>query len=187
MKTLSRLFIALFITTTFIGCSSDDDGGNDTSASLVGTWNITSLVYGGENTFEVLGESSSSSFQGVGQNFDASVIFTENPNEFVSSGSYDVVLDFEVEGVSETTTTSIDNFQSEGSWERNGSILSFEGSLVEVDTTVPVVMGSNMNDATILELTETTLRLGQVVSQEISEDGITVSINFTSETTFTRQ
>ena len=44
-----------------------------------------------------------------------------------------------------------------------------------------------MNDVTILELTETTLRLGQDVSEEVTQEGITVSVNLTSEIVLTRQ
>lgn len=187
MNTIGKLFMTLFIAATFVGCSSDDDGANDTSASLVGTWNITSLDYSGESATEFMGQSQSATFVGVGENFDTSITFTENPNEYTSSGSYDVVLTTTINGVEDTTTTPVDDFQSEGDWERNGDSLLFDGELVSVDTTIPTGMTINMSEATILELTDTTLRLSQDASEEISQDGITVSFSLTSEIVLTRQ
>ncbi|WP_299213877.1 lipocalin family protein [uncultured Dokdonia sp.] len=180
--------MALFIVTSFVSCNSDDDSSNDTSADLVGTWNITAFDYQGATSAEILGETITSSFDGIGQNFDASVVFTENPNEYTSNGSYDAVVTTTVLGESQTETTSIDNFQSEGMWSRSGNTITFDGDLLNVDTTIPVIgMEEIMNDATILELTETTLRLGQNISQEIMQEGITATVTLTSEVVLTRQ
>jgi hypothetical protein len=187
MSKLGKLCMALFIVTSFVSCNSDDDN-SDTSADLVGTWNITAFDYQGQTATEFLGESIVASFDGVGENFDSSIVFTENPNEYTSSGSYDVVLTTNVAGMEDTTTTPIDDFESEGTWSRNGDTLSFDGDLLEVESTIPVIgMDEIMNDATILELTDTTLRLSQNVSQDITQEGITISITLTSEIVLTRQ
>ncbi|GGG20817.1 hypothetical protein GCM10011344_21950 [Dokdonia pacifica] len=187
MNRIGKLCIALLVITSFVGCSSDDDSNNDTSASLVGTWTVTSLEYEGATSFELLGEPINTSFDGVGQNLDLEIEFTESPNEYRSSGSYDVVVNFDVNGMTETETSSVDNFEGEGTWERNGNILSVDGSIVDVDIDFPLTEDMTMNDVTILELTETTLRLGQDVSEEVTQEGITVSVNLTSEIVLTRQ
>lgn len=187
MNKLGKLCMVLFIVTSFASCNSDDDGGSDTSADLVGIWAVTSLDYEGTTSFDFLGETINSTFVGVGQNFDLDFEFTENPNEYISSGSYDVVLDVTVNGMTETETTSVDNILSEGTWVRNNNTLSIDGNIIDIDVDVPVVGEMNMSDYSILELTETTLRLGQVVTEEITQEGITVSVNFISETVFTRQ
>jgi len=178
--------MTLFIATAFIGCSSDDDSTNNTSASLIGTWSIVSFDYDGVTSTEFMGESLDATFVGVGENFDASITFTENPNEYSSSGSYDVVLSTTVLGMTDTMTTPIDNFQSEGGWERNGDLLIFENEFIELNSTIPT-MEIDMNEVTILELTDTTLRLGQDVSQEISQDGLMVNFTINSEIILTRQ
>ena len=188
MNTLGKLFMVLFIATAFVGCSSDDDATNNTSANLVGTWAITSFEYNGETSTEIAGQSQTATFEGIGQNFDTSTTFTDSPNEYTSSGSYDVVLTTTIDGMEQTTTTPIENFQSEGTWERNDDTLLFDGELISIETMIPVIgMEANMGEATILELTETTLRLGQEVSQDISQDGITVSVTITTETVLARQ
>ena len=92
-------------------------------------------------------------------------------------------------GETQSFTESIDNFSSEGTWERDGNTLITDGAFVELDGSTDILgdMGMNMSEATILELTDTTLRLGQEDSQEVTQDGITVSFSFTSEIVFTRQ
>jgi hypothetical protein len=42
------------------------------------------------------------------------------------------------------------------------------------------------NEATITELTDTTLRFVQETTQEQTQDGITISITLTAESVFTR-
>jgi len=81
-----------------------------------------------------------SNFDGVDQNLDLNFTFTENPNEYTSEGSYDIVLDFTVNGISETETTSIDNLQEEGTWERNENILSINGEIIDLGIDVPVAI-----------------------------------------------
>ncbi|MFC4633753.1 lipocalin family protein [Dokdonia ponticola] len=187
MSKLVKLCMVLFVVTSFVSCSTDDDGGSDTSASLVGTWSVTSLDYEGTTSFDFLGETINTSFEGVGQNLDLDFTFTENPNEYTAEGSYDIVLDFTVNGMSETETTSVDNLQQVGTWERNGNILSIDGEIIDIDLDIPVGDTTGMSELTILELTETTLRLGQDVTEEVTEEGITVSITINSEIVFSRQ
>ncbi len=187
MSKLGKLCMVLFVVTAFVSCNTDDDGGSDTSADLVGTWAVTSLEYDGTTSFELFGETINTTFDGVGQNLDLDFTFTENPNEYTAEGSYDIVLDFTVDGMSQTETTSVDNLQQEGTWERNGNILSIDGEIIDLDVDIPVGDTMGMSDLTILELTDTTLRLGQEVSEEVTEEGITVSVSINSEIVFTRQ
>lgn len=171
---------------SFVSCNTDD-GESDTSADLVGTWAVTSLEYDGTTSFDFLGETINTSFDGVGQNLDLTFTFSENPNEYSAEGYYDIILDFTVNGMSETETTSVDNLQQEGTWERNGNILFIDGEIIDLDVYIPARDTTGMSDLTILELTDTTLRLGQKVSEQVTEEGITVSVSISSEFVFTRQ
>ena len=186
---IKRLGLIALSVVMLMGCSSDDDGGSDdTSADLVGTWRITSLTYNGDVTTEFQGTSTSSTFDGEAINIDAIIVLTENPNEFTGSGSYDVVLTSETAGQSTTQTVPIDDFESEGTWSRSGNTLSTNGSLVSVSSPADV-FGDMMTsgDSTIEELTETTLRLSNSDSQEITQDGLTLSTTANSTVVFTRE
>ncbi len=89
--------------------------------------------------------------------------------------------------MTETETTSVDNLEGEGTWERNGNTLTFDGSIIDIDVDVPLGDTMEMGEATIVELTDTTLRLVQIVNEEVTEEGITVSVDLTSEIVLTRQ
>ena len=186
---IKRLGLVVLSMVMLMACSSDDDGGSsDISAELAGTWRITSLVYNGDSTIDFQGTSTSSTFAGEAINIDAIIVLTENPNEFTGSGSYDVVLTSETDGQSTTQTVPIDDFDSEGTWSRSGNILSTNGSLVSVSSPADI-LGDMMTsgDSTIEELTDTTLRLSNSDSQEISEDGLTLSVTSNSTVVFTRE
>ena len=190
MKTVGKFLTVLCIAVLVSSCSSDDDGTTgDTSADLVGTWIMQSFEYEGETSTSFEGTEIDADFDGTAINIDTVLEFTESPNEFVSSGSYDIELTSTIMGETQSFTESIDNFSSEGTWERDGNTLITDGAFVELDGSTDILgdMGMNMSEATILELTDTTLRLGQEDSQEVTQDGITVSFSFTSEIVFTRQ
>ena len=188
MNKLGKVFIALFITTSFASCTSDDNPVNDTLGTIAGNWNITSLDYQGETLTEFSDETISRSFHGIGQNFNASIVFTENPNEYIDNGSYEIVETVNETGIGETTALITRDFQFEGAWNRNQNTISFDGEPSFINPAVPVsVLEVIMNDANIVELTETTLRLRQDISQIISQNQTTINFTLSSEVVLTRQ
>jgi len=190
MKIVGKFLTVLFVAVLLGSCSTDDNGGSgETSADLIGTWIMQSFEYQGETSTDVMGIPFDIDFDGEAFNIDASLVFTDSPNQFTSSGSYDIELSSSFEGETQTQTESIEDFESQGTWSRNGDTLTFDGSLIDAGTGAVVVGGMDfdMSEATILELTGTTLRLGQDMSEEITQDGQTVSFSFTSEIVFSRQ
>ena len=45
MNKLGKVFIALFITTSFASCTSDDNPVNDTLGTIAGNWNINTAEH----------------------------------------------------------------------------------------------------------------------------------------------
>jgi len=197
MKIVGKFLTVLFVAVLFINCSSDDSNDNDdnttttgdVSAELIGTWIMQSFEYQGETSTDIQGIPLEVDFDGEAFNIDASLVFTDSPNEFTSSGSYDIELSSTIAGETQTQTESIEDFESQGTWSRDDNTLTFDGSLIDAGTGAVVVGGMDfdMSEATILELTDTTLRLGQDMSEEFTQDGQTVSFSFTSEIVLTRQ
>jgi hypothetical protein len=114
--------------------------------------------------------------------------FAESPNKFVTSGSYDIELNFTVVGQTQTQTISVDEFESEGTWSRSDNTLIFDGSLFSM----PLSGGAGMDeigsgDMIIEKLDETTLRLTMSETEEFTQGGTPVSATVTSSIEFTRE
>ena len=185
MNNLFKTLFILFISISFAACSTDDDSGSsDTSGNLVGSWEMVSFDYDGSTSTAIAGQTTEAEFTGVGQNLDYVIEFSENPNEFNGEGSYDIELTTTALGQTSTVVQPINDASSSGTYTLNGNTISFEGILHSTGNTI----GGDMtnNEATITELTDTTLRFVQETTQEQTQDGITISITLTAESVFTR-
>lgn len=189
MNKLFKHFLILCVAVSFAACSTDDDNSNnnDTSGELVGTWDLISLDYNGNTFTSMDGQGFNIDFVGFAENIDYSLTFTENPNEFLAGGSYDINASSTFEGQTTTINESFDGVSSEGTWEQNGNILTVEGTLVDAGTTLPVNMDIETAPTVISELTDTTLVLTQEINQEQTANGVTITISVFAETTYTRQ
>ena len=154
MKKLNLLCIALALVLT--ACSSDDDGGtppNNTS-DVAGTWIALDVLYSGQTVAEAVGQTITSDFVGDAFDVDYTLTFSENPNVYVSEGSYSVELTTTTLGQTQVFDVENLEFVGDGEWSRNGSELS-------------VTFDGETNVMTILELTDTTLRLGVTETEDL--------------------
>ena len=181
-----KLIVLLFASLFFYGCDSDDDPGFE--GSLIGDWRMTSIEYEGVTKTEVQSIPVETTFDVVGKNIDVVMTFTDSPNEFVSSGSYDVDLNFTIFGQTTTQTTSIEDFESGGTWSRTGEKLTIDGSLFSISLEEePATDDIGSVEVTIIELTDTTLKLSMMDTQEFTQDGSDVSVTITSSIEFIRE
>ena len=190
MKNIFKSLLIVLVTVSFMSCSSDDDSSNDnsgdTSGDLVGTWNLVELTIDGDITTEVAGQLFSVDLDGVGENLDFSLTFSD-PDEFMGSGSYDIILATTVLGQTTTGPISIDIPSTEGTWEQNGTMLTTDEDLLALGAVAPVDNEIAQPPLVIEELTDTTLILTQEVNQERTIDGIIETTSIITEVTFTRQ
>jgi|GEM_PF-1366347 len=186
MGRIKLLVVVLLAIPLFYGCSSDDDPGSD--GSLLGDWRMTSMDYDGEIETDFQGIPITTRFEGVGKNLDIVMTFTESPNEFVASGSYDLELTFSGLGQTETETTSIEDFESGGTWSLSGEKLTLDGSLFALSfDDEPVADNGGLGEVTIEELTQTTLRLSMKATEEFTQDGTDASATIMSTIVFTKE
>lgn len=184
MKNFIKTLSIFCITISLISCNTDDDSGSETTGDLVGDYEMVSFSYEGTTTTTLEGQSAEADFSGIGQNIDYTIEFTENPNEFATAGSYDIELSTTVAGQTTTMVQPINDASSNGTYTRTGNTLTLEGTLLSTGNTI----GGNATagEATISELTDTTLILVQETSQEQTINGATISISLTAESVFTR-
>lgn len=153
-----KFLVLAFLAVGIISCNSDDDadGGGDTSGDLIGTWIAESIDL--TNTISVTtdGITVETLQEGVGTHIDATLTFSEDPDEFTSEGSFDLELTTTILGVSETETIEDVEFLDDGTWTRSGDNLT----LMNDDDT--------QGNATIEVLTDTELRLR--IEQEVTEE-----------------
>ena len=174
MKIL-KLTLVLVAFIAFTSCSEDDNGGgNDTSGDIVGTWIGTGVDYTGTSETTTMGQTVSADFVGEAFDINYTLTFSENPNNVVADGSYSIELTTTINGQSSTETVEDLEFLNDGTWERSGNTLT-------------ITAEGEPGDATIVELTDTTLVLEIVESEGISAPDFEFTTQVTAVMTFTRQ
>jgi len=176
---LTMLFFAIFL----VACSNNDDE-IITSGEILGAWNMVSFEYDGSSSFEISGVNINSDYTGKAKNIDFSMTFTENPNQVLGSGSYDLEVTVSAIGVSDTETTSISDINSAAEWSRDGDILTFTGTFYS--GSLDVVNTGASQEFTIEELTDTSLRIRSSMEEIIDDFGIETTVRMETVMEFTR-
>ncbi len=172
MKLLKILSLTLLI--AFTSCKKDDDNpppGN-TSGDIVATWIATDYSYEGSTTTEAMGITVTSDFVGTASDLDLDITFNAD-NTFESSGSYtlNLVTTFEGQTIEQDLPITV---SSSGTYELEGDMLTIDGNGLT-------------SEATILELTETTLRYTATAETTQTVGGATATTTITETTVFTKQ
>lgn len=132
MKKLLTLFIGVLLLTS---CSDDDN--TSVNASIVGEWSLKKL-----NTEMDLGVIRS---VGEGKDYNASMTFSEQPNQVFSQGTVGLDQNLYIDGNLLSTEESVINFSNQfetGEWELSGNILTLSGQSSSVSINV-ITLTSN--------------------------------------------
>lgn len=128
MKKVSILFVSLLF--VFASCSSDDDNtDNQVEVDVTGSWEVTALEGEGEATGEFSGQTVTIPFEMLGKDFDAQMLFTEDPNEIIPTGTLTLEITTIFLGQTNTTEELVDfstEFVTASSWSIEGNILTYE-------------------------------------------------------------
>jgi len=174
---ITKTLLVLLLSITIFSCDSDDGAPiipiADVSGDILGTWEMIDLNYTGSNTLVSQGQSIPTTYVGVGKNIDNSISFTENPNDVLAEGTYDIELTSTTFGQTTTQTQTDLPLIPNSTWSKNGTTLIFT---------------ANGQDTpfTILELSATTLKFQQDSDDTITQQGITIENSLSMVTTFTR-
>tara|TARA_R110002050_G_scaffold179118_3_gene312387 strand:+ start:21536 stop:22072 length:537 start_codon:yes stop_codon:yes gene_type:complete len=119
MKKKSLLAFA-FIITLFVSCDKEENSENDLteiSAKIVGDWNLVGYdVVDGLISTSIEGMDFSFPTTITGKEYDASLSFSKTPNKYTSSGSFVVLVEFEIQGQSYSQEETIEDFIADGEW-----------------------------------------------------------------------
>lgn len=167
-----RLSALALLCLFFTACSDDDEDTEISTDAFLGTWSLTELEYKGSSSTSTPLGPVTTNYTGEGFDMDLTVEFSADPNTFTSEGDYGLKLNIETMGGSSTVEYPNLNLLGNGSWKRDNNKVTItqEGSVAE--------------EATILELTDSTLTMSFDVSRLIPL-GVNVDIDGTFS--FTKQ
>lgn len=143
-----KLVLAIAISTLcFTACSEEEDTVNP-QTGLVGSWNVTEISYEGSSTTIMQGMSTTADFTGTGTDLNLKTQFTDTPQAYSSSGTYNIKMVTKYSGQSVESEWASPPFLMNGSWTVEGNKLTI------------VDANGNTQEANIISLNENTLRLG---------------------------
>ncbi|MDO6761488.1 hypothetical protein Q4566_14850 [Tamlana sp. 2_MG-2023] len=177
MKKISISLVVCILVLT--SCSSNESEASDISEDLVGTWIGTDLVYEGSYETSLGGESHETIYHGEAYDITNKLTFNESPNTVVSEGSYNVKLEYTVDGISDTEYVEGEEFLENGSWELDGDELIIENEDLsdskERETSIKILLITN--DKLVISSTETV---------ELKENGVEIKSLVKVTSTFKR-
>ena len=160
---ITKKIILLVFSLLVISCSDDDSSIVDTNAQaedLIGTWNLTEESQDGKVTTEIIaGAPVNGNISSVGKNLDTQFIFTDNPNNYETSGGYTDAITISVAGITVAEgdlVVPISELINQGTWAIDQGILS-------------LTQNSIAQTVNITELTSTMLK----IEFDIEEDNVT--------------
>ena len=167
---LEKVFL-LFVLGLLISSCSKDDTPQNTSAEVLGVWNCSSVDYTGTSVTEYLGQNITADFIGEGYNVDFTFTLSENPNVASSDGSYSIKLSTTILG--QTTVQNIEDiaFTYVGTWSLD-------------DNKITITQEGESSVATIVELTDNSLKLNIQEERTISNNGANVTTTTDTDITF---
>jgi len=161
MKPVTKLMLLALVAISLTQCKKDDPA----NVSLAGQWRMTDIhCDDGAATFDLGGIEVTQTYSYHGIEYNTITTFTENPNEFTSTGTYIFEITTVFFGQSTTEEVEAEAFLGSGEW-------SIEG-----DKFIQI-FGGNTTEMTILENTGSKLRLRQDVD-------ITLNGTHTTQTAF---
>ncbi len=142
---IAQISLLFLCTTLFlVSCKKDDD---TVSGEIAGEWKLSEFKCDNcKTTLDAEGQNTFFTSKFSGKNFNAFTTFTENPNQFNSTGEYTLVTTTTVAGFDTTTEIEVDAFQDTGTWSISGDKIT-------------QVYAGTATEFTILELSNTKLRL----------------------------
>lgn len=185
MKTkLKLVLLVVFGLSILTNCSDDNNDSNSTDGELLGVWELVEFNYSGDSVYEIQGQDFSTSYTGVGTNIDTTMEITENPNDLLFSGSYDVDLTFSFAGQTQNQIYPIVDAESISNWTRLGDVLTIDGEFASVE-------GADLGevqtqDYVIEELTDNTLVLTSIIDQIVDNQGLENAVTMEIYMKFTR-
>jgi len=125
---------------------------------------MISLNYEGTTVTTTSGVNIVADFVGQGSDYNNIMEFTEAPNNYSTSGTYDIELATTIAGQTTINNTDDLNTAGNGTWEKNDNVLTFTNAS----------NNNEVSDATINILSDTTLKFTTSITKNVTQQGVSV-------------
>ncbi len=175
MKLFKNLFLILTLTSVLISCSKDDDVHVPTnSEKIIGNWELNAYKSDGVETTTVGTEDPFETTISVnGKTFTDTFTKFTHPNTLESSGTYVLVTTTTIGETTEESEAALP-FKFSGNWTIEGDKLTIKN-------------GEDDEVFTIVELSETTLKLKRDTETTVEAGNTVVVETFTTNLSFTKK
>ena len=135
LQSLTFSILCLFF---MLSCSSDDDNNTTIDANyLLAEWNLTEMhSEEGKLTITALGQSTSSSIETTGKDYDMQWLFSQEPNKFNIDGTFTTVTVTQGEDGPESEEDISDGLDSPYDWKLEGDSLILSKDGVDITYTI---------------------------------------------------
>ncbi len=178
MKTVKAI-ITICIVLVIFSCDNTESTPIDTNAQendLVGTWSLTEIKQDGTVTTNVQGVPVNANYTSFGKNIDAQVTFSQNPNNFSSSGTFTSVITITLVGQATTREVPIviDDVLSQGTWQVDQGVITLS-------------QNNETQTVNITELTDTSLKFELELQQDVVIQGVNSTVQTLAKLSFLKQ
>ncbi len=172
MKIFNYLFALAFIASfSFTSCTVDE---LPDETEIIGTWLVKSVDLVGTAQFTQGNDVTVADFTGVGYDMDLQITINENPNDYTVEGDVNVLITYDLDGQLIEVPIEEADFIDAGNWDITNDVLTVSNA-----TQVEV--------ATLGEITETSLILEWTYTDSITTAGSAIVQNVTGTYVFEKQ
>ncbi|MGQ3678324.1 MULTISPECIES: hypothetical protein [Tenacibaculum] len=162
---MKKILFVFSISFLLFSCSDSNDLVEISNDDLVGKWNLIELTSNVTNKFSYQGNTVKSTTSIYGKNYNFSMTFSDNPNEYSTEGSLTIVTETNTNG--EVETQEIES----------GSIMDLESGEWEIKGNKLITKNNDVSSEIIIDsYTENKLVLKQKINETQTVQGVGVEI-----------
>ncbi|PHI20109.1 hypothetical protein CEQ90_09140 [Lewinellaceae bacterium SD302] len=179
----------LMLAFTFVisGCGDDDD---NSSADLVGTWEMVDLNYTGESSTTNAGLTAETDFTGTGINMDFTIVFNED-GTYITDGDYEIELTsittFQGTSSTDVQVIPINDIMGNGEYSVSGNILTTMGGFISFDATGMTMTSPNEEAMSEFSLVGDLLTFSAETATSTNQSGVIATSSTSSVFVLERQ
>jgi len=177
---MKKILFALTIL-IFASCADNEESINPVISDFTGTWNLTFLEVIGDNTASYGNISYTTMTKNFGKNFNYTITFTENPNEYTTAGKFTSVLEYDESDLFDVQNleyvVSAEESLDTGTWAIENNKLTIENgfqNLIDIPAEIDL---DQLDGISIKSISENEIILEDTVKQNLTGDEISYEID----------